>query len=202
MFFTSEGEDRNMAVGGFRGCPYADYYVRQAGSGVSQYYAGAPYQKGYGLGSFLRGLFRSALPLFSSAARSATPMLQSAAKAIGVEAAKAGGNILNDLANHRPLSQSLREQWDTSKTNLAQKAQEKVQRLVGNGAIKKRKRAASRQSGTGKRSKRTTSTSKKKKAPKGNKKKKQTKKKKKKATTGGARRRSGGVSFSKTDIFS
>ena len=42
---------------------YNDYYARQAG-GALPYFAGAPYQRGHGLGSLFGGLLRSAMPLF------------------------------------------------------------------------------------------------------------------------------------------
>ena len=46
--------------------PYFQYYSHQAGSGYNVY-GGAPYQEGYGIGSFLGGLFRSVFPLLKQA---------------------------------------------------------------------------------------------------------------------------------------
>lgn len=39
------------------------YYMSQAGSGIGEIYSGPIYQKGYGLGSYLGGLFRGILPI-------------------------------------------------------------------------------------------------------------------------------------------
>ena len=46
----------------------SQYYLAQAGGGFGQYYAGSSYQKGYGIGSWLGGLFRTVLPILRSGA--------------------------------------------------------------------------------------------------------------------------------------
>ena len=46
---------------------YNEYYARQAG-GALPYFAGAPYQRGHGLGSLFGGLLRSAMPLIKRGA--------------------------------------------------------------------------------------------------------------------------------------
>lgn len=47
---------------------YELYYDDQVG-GSGDYFKGAPYQKGYGIGGVLAGLFKSALPLIKSGAK-------------------------------------------------------------------------------------------------------------------------------------
>lgn len=130
-------------------CPYTTYYVNQAqrGSGISQYYAGSPYQKGYGIGSIFAGLFRSAIPF-----------LRPALSVVGREALHAGVNVLsNTLTHHTPLKEALRNQWQASASSLAEKAKQGVRQMVGSGAgIRKRRRAAPRQSTRRKRTVRTS----------------------------------------------
>ena len=46
---------------------YNEYYARQAGSALP-YFAGAQYQRGHGLGSLFGGLLRSAMPLINRGA--------------------------------------------------------------------------------------------------------------------------------------
>jgi hypothetical protein len=64
---------------------YEDYYVRQSGGDLSGF-EGALYQRGYGLGSLFRGLFRSALPL-----------VKSGLKKIGKEALRSGAIVAGDI---------------------------------------------------------------------------------------------------------
>lgn len=67
---------------------YSEYYLNQAGSGFSNIYAGPSYQRGYGIGSFLGGLFRSVYPL-----------LKKGTVALGSELLKTGASCLGDLSH-------------------------------------------------------------------------------------------------------
>lgn len=60
------------------------YYLNQAGSGMSDFYSGPIYQRG-----FLGGLFRSALPL-----------LRRGGIAVGKELLNSGTNFFNDVENN------------------------------------------------------------------------------------------------------
>lgn len=70
---------------------YTDYYMNQIGTGIGSVYAGPAYQKGYGVGSFLGGLFRTVYPL-----------LAKGTKAIGSEIFKSGVGLLSDLTREDP----------------------------------------------------------------------------------------------------
>ncbi|KAJ6642656.1 Pre-mRNA cleavage complex 2 protein Pcf11, partial [Pseudolycoriella hygida] len=65
------------------------YYLNQAGSGIGDFYSGPIYQRGYGIGSFLGGLFKTVLPI-----------LKRAGVATGREILKNGTNFLNDVENN------------------------------------------------------------------------------------------------------
>lgn len=65
------------------------YYMNQAGSGMGDFYSGPIYQRGYGIGSFLGGLFRTALPL-----------LRRGGVAVTKELLNSGANFINDVENH------------------------------------------------------------------------------------------------------
>lgn len=65
------------------------YYMNQAGSGIGEFYSGPIYQRGYGIGSFLGGLFKSVLPI-----------LKSGGIAVGKEVLKNGANFLNDVQHN------------------------------------------------------------------------------------------------------
>ena len=63
-------------------------------TGINRVYIGTPYQRGSGIGSFLGGLFRSILPIFTRGA-----------KAVGKEAWRTGMNVLSDVAlNDAPVN--------------------------------------------------------------------------------------------------
>lgn len=70
---------------------FTDYYLNQIGTGVGSIYAGPAYQKGYGIGSFLGGLFRGVFPL-----------LKKTTKAVGSELLKSGVGLLSDLTHENP----------------------------------------------------------------------------------------------------
>lgn len=111
-------------------CPYEHYYTHQAGSGIGVIYKGAPYQRGHGIGSFLGGLFRSVLPLFSSGA-----------KAIGKEALSTGVGLLSDMVSARPMEESIKARLKEASSNLKRKADNKIDNIMsGSGYITKRKR--------------------------------------------------------------
>ena len=87
------------------------------GGGVGRVYIGFPYQRGHGgIGSFLAGIFRRVLLLFS---RGAT--------AVGKEAVRAGMNILSDMSTHNtPLKETFRNRMTESGETLKRKAEEKL----------------------------------------------------------------------------
>jgi hypothetical protein len=64
---------------------YEQYYMDQSGSGMPVFY-GALGQRGHGLGSFLSGLFRRAMPF-----------LTRSAKSFGKRALQTGLNVANDM---------------------------------------------------------------------------------------------------------
>ena len=74
---------------------YKTYYLNQAQQkgGSLHVFHGAPYQRGYGLGSMLRGLFRWAVPKVSSAA-----------KAAGKAALKEGVGLAQDVIEGKKSS--------------------------------------------------------------------------------------------------
>ena len=104
----------------------SQYYLAQAGGGFGQYYAGSSYQKGYGIGSWLGGLFRTVLPI-----------LRSGAVAVGREAARAGSHVLADVAVGDNFKESLNKHAGEAVGNLKRRAASAAQQ--GSGAIKRRK---------------------------------------------------------------
>lgn len=86
------------------------YYVAQAQTGAGMpYFAGASTQRGYGLGSFLGGLFRSVV----------LPSLSRGARTVGQEALRAGSHILADVASGaQPFKSSLKRHATEAGENL------------------------------------------------------------------------------------
>ena len=120
------------------------YYVNQAqtGSGLP-FFAGSSSQRGYGLGSFLGGLFRSVV----------MPFLSRGAKVVGSEALRAGSHILSDVASGaRPFKSSLKRHASEAGENLFSRM---TGSMEGNG-IKRAKLVRRVQSGRVSRPKRTT----------------------------------------------
>lgn len=110
--------------------PYLQYYQRQAQSGIGNVYVGSPYQSGHGIGSFLGGLFRYVMPI-----------VKQGAKTVGKELLKSGVNMVNDVVmDQQPLKEAFHNRMDEAKTNLTEKAKNKLKTMVGSGyKVKKRK---------------------------------------------------------------
>ena len=101
-------------------------------SGISRVFVGSHHQRGHGIGQFLGGLFRRALPL-----------LTRGAKAVGKEALHASYNMLTDVAQDIPLKQSLRNRAKESAYNLRRKAEEKLDKLMEGEGYKTKRRLIS-----------------------------------------------------------
>lgn len=108
---------------------YDAYYSAQSGGGgrgVTNIYVGSRGQRGHGVGSFLAGLFRRALPFLAKGAR-----------AVGREALRAGMNVLDDVTeNNMSFKQSLNNRLAESGINLKRKATEKITKLMEGSGYK------------------------------------------------------------------
>jgi hypothetical protein len=98
------------------------YYVNQAGSGIGSIYSGPLYQKGYGIGSFLGGLFRACIPF-----------VKSRGVAVGKQLLKSGFEVIGDLQKNETLKDSLRKR----KTDIYGKVADAI--ITGNGYLKRQK---------------------------------------------------------------
>lgn len=97
------------------------YYASQASqSGYG--YKGTPYQRGGGLGSFFRSLFRMAVPV-----------LKSVGKQVGQHALTAGANIASDVAHGKPLFESVKQRAKQETSHLLKEAGESLQSGEGLG---------------------------------------------------------------------
>jgi len=86
------------------------YYMDQAGSGIGEFYSGPIYQRGYGIGSFLGGLFKSVLPI-----------LKRGGLIVGKEVLKNGANFLNDVQNNVSPRTALKYRARETVDNLTNK---------------------------------------------------------------------------------
>ena len=85
-------------------------------------------QRGNGIGSFFRGLFRFV-----------KPFLFSGAKAVGKEALKTGSHIITDILNkgpEQPVGDIFKTRFSEAMGNLEQK----IKKMMGSGLGLKRKR--------------------------------------------------------------
>lgn len=114
-------------------CPYQQYYMHQAGTGIGVIYKGTTHQRGHGIGSFLGGLFRSILPLLSNGTR-----------VVAKEALNAGVGLLSDMVQAKPLNESVQERFKKATSNLKRKADDKIDRVMtGSGNKNSRRRLQS-----------------------------------------------------------
>lgn len=149
---------------------YTDYYLNQAGSGFSNVYAGPSYQRGYGIGSFLGGLFRTVYPL-----------LKKGTIALGSELLKTGASCITDLSRSEDPRDVFKKRGKETVENLSRRA---ADHMFGSGyksvGVTRKRRQSSKVAG-GVKKRKTVSARKDKKQRKksvSNKKKKNTKPKK------------------------
>lgn len=107
---------------------FEDYYVNQAGNGLS-YYKGQSSQKGYGIGGWFKKLFRSALPFITKGAKS-----------VGKEVLRTGTQIAGDLLEGRDIRESAKMRAKETGRKLAKKAINTADEMLGQGKKYKRKR--------------------------------------------------------------
>jgi hypothetical protein len=114
--------------------PYLRYYTEQAGGQINVYRGSSGLQRGHGgVGSWLRGLFRSVIPLF-----------QSGAKVVGKQALASGASLLGDLAQDVPLKEALKHRLGEAGDTLKRKAVDKLHNMTGSGIKRGRKKVISR----------------------------------------------------------
>lgn len=111
---------------------FEDHYTSQIGTGLA-HYKGISYQKGYGLGGIFRRLFRSALPF-----------LVKGGKTLGKEVLKTGSRIASDVLSGENFNEAVKARSKESGKNLARKAIDKVQSMVGKGQYKRKRKKQKR----------------------------------------------------------
>ena len=114
-----------------KGIPIKDYYVTQAiqGGGNLPAFHGASAQRGYGLGSMLKGLFRWALP-----------RVQAGVKSLGRQALKGGLAVAQDVADGQDLKTSLKKRAQETGKNLMKNVISRSQTGSGRRGTKRRAR--------------------------------------------------------------
>lgn len=107
---------------------FEDHYSAQSGNGMS-HYQGVSFQKGYGLGSWFRRIFRTALPF-----------LVKGTKTISKEALRTGSRVASDVLSGQNLKEAVKTRTKESGRNLAQKAVDRIQSMVGKGKYKRKRK--------------------------------------------------------------
>lgn len=107
---------------------FEDYYVHQSGHGLN-YYQGATFQRGHGIGGLFRSFFRAAVPLFKSGA-----------KAVGKQLFNSGVELLNDVTHGGDFKEAAKKRLKEAGQQLTDKAAVKMKTMIGSGRYKRRKR--------------------------------------------------------------
>lgn len=135
---------------------YEAYFNHQyggSGRGVNNIFVGSRGQRGHGVGSFLAGLFRRALPFITKGAR-----------AIGKEAVRASVNVIDDITeNNMSFTDSLQNRASESGKNLTRKATNKLRNMMEGSGYKSltRNRITQLRRGSGTRKKSSSTKNKK-----------------------------------------
>lgn len=129
--------------------PYEDFFINQMGGGGCGGGGGSDCirigrasigynQSGAGIGSYLKGLFRRAIPHVK---RRALPIVKRGAKAVGKEALYTGANIIDDVVNQdRPITDAVKERIREDGLNIKRKAEKALDKCLVGGSGYKRKR--------------------------------------------------------------
>lgn len=108
---------------------WLSYYGNQAmqtGYGNIEGFHGTPYQRGAGLGSFFKSLFRMAVPV-----------IKSVGKQVGKHALTAGANVMADLVEGRPVFDSVKRHSKTETSKLLREVGDRMQEGQGLGRAPK-----------------------------------------------------------------
>lgn len=121
---------------------YISYYINQIGSGsggsvaISSVYRGHRYQRGHGIGSFLGGLLRMAMPY-----------IKSGVKILAREGLKTGIHVTDDVINKGyNFKESLRGRSKEAGRNLQNIAASKIIDVMSGRGYKRRVNTSKRQS--------------------------------------------------------
>jgi len=122
---------------------YYQSQAKQNGHGM-QLFHGVPYQRGSGIGSIFKGLFRMILPLASRAG-----------KTLGKEALSTGLNIAGDALGGKNIGMATKRRVRKGARKIVKKAKTAL-RQSGNGISRKRKRKTTSQGGKRRKRRKTT----------------------------------------------
>ena len=107
------------------GCSYSGWEMfggaQRINGGVGRIYVGSSYQRGHGgIGSFLAGIFRRVLSLFTRGA-----------KTFGKEVVRTGMNVMSDVATRNtPFKELIRQRFKESGEVLKRKAEKKLYKVM------------------------------------------------------------------------
>ncbi len=101
---------------------YIPIGTHQMGAGTYPVYRGHPYQRGAGLGSIFKTLWRFAFPI-----------AKSIGKTVGKQALRSAAHVATDLADGRDLGESVQQHATTGAKRLVRKGARKVQKRMQKG---------------------------------------------------------------------
>lgn len=131
---------------------YRTYYTNQAKGqygGTLPAFHGIQRQRGYGIGSFLKGLFRSAVPV-----------LKAGAKSIGKTALASGMNLAQDYMDGKELKSASRSRALEAANSLTSQAVNRARSLINQKGKGIKRRASSKAVSSSRAKKKKTSTKK------------------------------------------
>ncbi|GFS36563.1 uncharacterized protein F54H12.2 [Trichonephila inaurata madagascariensis] len=105
---------------------FEDHYAGQIGSGLT-HYKGINFQEGYGFGGIFLRLFRAALPFFVQGG-----------KTIVKEVLRTWSRVASDVLSGENFKEAVKTRSRESGKQLAQKAIDRVQSMVGKGQYKRK----------------------------------------------------------------
>ena len=116
---------------------------QQYGMGVDiPPFMGARFQKGYGIGNFLGGLFRSVIPLAKSVFKVARPVLKRTGKQVLKRGIKSGVKVIEKVAQGQNLKKVLKTEGQKALLDLQNKALSEISQLSSAKSIHKKRKSS------------------------------------------------------------
>ncbi len=98
-------------------------------------FIGIPYQRGYGIGNIISGLFKSVIPLAKNVFKVAKPILKKTGKQMLKRTVKGGVNVIQKVADGENFKKAIKAEGQKALLDLKDKALSEISQFNANKGL-------------------------------------------------------------------